>query len=132
MVGVPLVTLLGAFGGWRVAMATQASTALIAAAAVWLAVPGGVAVPGALGQSRVGLRGLLGTRILALLLASTMERTCFATMAVYLSAFLITTYGVPMQTLALALALVSLGNLAGNLLGGCSQTASWRGRSWSP
>jgi predicted MFS family arabinose efflux permease len=118
VVGVPLVTLLGAFGGWRVAMATQASTALVAAAAVWLAVPGGVAVPAAPGRSRVGLRGLLGTRILALLLASTMERTCFAAMAVYLSAFLITTYEIPMQALALALALVSLGNLVGNLLGG--------------
>jgi DHA1 family inner membrane transport protein len=118
VVGVPLVTLLGALGGWRVAMATQASTALVAASAVWLAVPGGVAVPGAPGRSRVGLRGLLGPRILALLLASTMERTCFATMAVYLSAFLITTYEIPMQALALALALVSLGNLAGNLLGG--------------
>jgi predicted MFS family arabinose efflux permease len=47
-----------------------------------------------------------------------MERTCFATMAVYLSAFLITTYEVPMHALALALALVSLGNLTGNLLGG--------------
>ena len=41
VVGVPLVTLLGAFGGWRVAIATQASTALLAAAAVWLAVPAG-------------------------------------------------------------------------------------------
>ena len=118
VVGVPLVTLLGAFGGWRVAMAAQASTALVAAAAVWLAVPRGVTVPDAAGRSRVRLRGLLGTRTLALLLASTMERTCFAAMAVYLSAFLITTYGIPMQGLALALALVSLGNLAGNLLGG--------------
>ena len=40
VVGVPLVTLLGAFGGWRVAIAVHAGTALIAAVAVWLAVPG--------------------------------------------------------------------------------------------
>jgi predicted MFS family arabinose efflux permease len=115
---VPLVTLLGAFGGWRVAIATHAGTALVAAAAVWLVVPGGRAEPAVPGGSGAGLRGLVGRRIVALLLASTMERTCFAAMAVYLAAFLITTYGVSMAALALALALVALGNLGGNLLGG--------------
>ena len=116
--GVPLVTLLGAFGGWRVAIAVQAGTMLVAAAAVWLSVPGGRGMAAALGRSHARLRGLLGTRILALLLASTMERTCFAAVAVYLSAFLLETYAIPMQSLALALALVALGNLAGNVLGG--------------
>jgi predicted MFS family arabinose efflux permease len=118
VVGVPLVTLLGAFGGWRVAIATHAGTALVAAAAVWIAVPGGATAPVAPGRSRPRLRGLVGTRILALLLANTMERTCFAAVSVYLATFLLTAYGVPMQALALALALVALGNLGGNLLGG--------------
>ena len=77
-----------------------------------------ISVPAAPGRSRAGLRELVGIRILALLLASTMERTCFAAMAVYLATFLLTTYGIPMQALALALALVALGNLAGNVLGG--------------
>jgi DHA1 family inner membrane transport protein len=116
--GVPLVTLLGAFGGWRVAIAVQAGTMLVAAAAVWLSVPGGRGMAAALGRPHARLRGLLGTRILALLLASSMERTCFAAVAVYLSAFLLETYAIPMQSLALALALVALGNLAGNVLGG--------------
>jgi predicted MFS family arabinose efflux permease len=118
VVGVPLVTLLGAFGGWRVAIAAHAGTAIVAAAAVWLSLPSGPTVPAAPGRSRVRLRGLVGTRILALLLASTMERMCFAAMAVYLATFLLTTYGVSMQALALALALVAVGNLAGNVLGG--------------
>jgi predicted MFS family arabinose efflux permease len=39
-------------------------------------------------------------------------------MAVYLETFLLTTYGVAMQALAVALGLVALGNLAGNVLGG--------------
>jgi predicted MFS family arabinose efflux permease len=116
--GVPLVTLLGAFGGWRMAIAVQAGTMLVAAAAVWLSVPGRRGRAAALGRSHARLRGLLGTRILALLLASTMERTCFAAVAVYLSAFLLETYAIPMRSLALALALVALGNLAGNVLGG--------------
>jgi predicted MFS family arabinose efflux permease len=118
VLGAPLVTLLGALGGWRLAVATHAATALVAAAAVWLSVPAGptvVATPGRLGP---GLRGVLGIRTVALLFANTMERTCFAATVVYLATFLLTTYGIPMTTLALALALVSLGNLAGNVLGG--------------
>ena len=118
VVGVPLVTLLGAFGGWRAAIAAHAGTALLAAGGVWLAVPGGLAVQAAPGRPRSALRGQIGIRVLALLLANTMERTCFATMAVYLATFLLTTYGVSMQTLALMLGLVALGNLAGNVLGG--------------
>jgi predicted MFS family arabinose efflux permease len=118
VVGVPLVTLLGAFGGWRMAIATQAGTALIAAVAVWLAVPGDPTAPAAPGHSGTSLRGLFGPRIMALLLANTMERTCFAAMAVYFATFLLTAYEVAMQALALALALVALGNLAGSLLGG--------------
>ena len=116
--GVPLVTLLGSVGGWRVAIGAQAATALVGAATVWLVVPGGAAARGAGGPSRANLRGLVGPRIVGLLLASTMERTCFAAVAVYLATFLLTVYGIAMEALALALALVALGNLAGNLLGG--------------
>jgi predicted MFS family arabinose efflux permease len=118
VVGVPLVAMLGAVGGWRLAIAAHAATALVAAVGVAFSVPGGETRRGAAGHSRVGLRGVLGVRSLALLLANTMERTCFAAMAVYLATFLLTTYGIPMHALALALALVALGNLAGNLLGG--------------
>ena len=118
VVGVPLVTLLGAFGGWRVAIAVHAGTALLAAVAVWLAVPAGAIALATPGRSGPGLRGLIGPRIIALLLANTMERTCFAAMAVYFATFLLTTYGVTMRALAVALALVALGNLAGSLLGG--------------
>ena len=118
VVGVPLVTLLGAFGGWRVAIAVHAGTALLAAVAVWLAVPAGAIALATSGRSGASLRGLIGPRIIALLLANTMERTCFAAMAVYFATFLLTTYGVTMRALAVALALVALGNLAGSLLGG--------------
>ena len=118
VVGVPLVTLLGALGGWRVAIGVHAGTALVAAAAIWLSVPGGRGAALAEGRSRGRLRDVVGTRIFALLMANTMERTCFAAMAVYLATFLLTTYGIGMHALAFALALMALGNLAGNLMGG--------------
>ena len=89
--GVPLVTLLGAFGGWRVAIGAHAATALLAAAGIWLAVPAG-AVAAAPAGPRSVLRGSRPPR-LALLLANTMERTCFAAMAVYLATFLLTPTG---------------------------------------
>ena len=118
VVGVPLVTMLGAIGGWRAAVAAHAGTALVAAIGVWLVVPAGPAASAAPDRPRPSLRGHLGARTLALLAANTMERTCFATMAVYFATFLLTTYGVAMQALALALGLVAMGNLVGNLLGG--------------
>src|SRR5262249_1681710 len=116
--GVPLVTLLGAFGGWRVAIAAQAGTMVVAAVAVWFSVPARHRAQAAPGRAHARLRGLIGPRIIALLLASTMERACFAAVAVYLSAFPLETYKISMQSLALAIALVALGNLAGNVLGG--------------
>jgi MFS transporter, DHA1 family, inner membrane transport protein len=115
---VPLVTLLGAVGGWRVAIGAAAVTVAVGAAAVWLVVPPGAGARAPAGRSHARLRDLLGARTIGLLCASTMERTCFAAVAVYLATFFLTSYGVRMGTLALTLALVSLGNLAGNVVGG--------------
>ncbi len=118
VIGVPLITFIGSFGGWRGAVAFQALAALVSGAAVWLAVPG--APPQRVRSTSAGRASLhaLSPRILALLLAGTMERACFSGLAVYLATYLITTYGVPLQELALGLALVALGNLVGNLAGG--------------
>jgi predicted MFS family arabinose efflux permease len=56
--------------------------------------------------------------VLGLLGAGTMERCCFGAMAVYLATYLLTSYGVSLRQLSVALALVAAGNLAGNVLGG--------------
>jgi len=69
-------------------------------------------------RPRVSIARLLTPRLLALLAASAMERACFSGMAVYLATYLLTVYGIGLPALAVALALVALGNLAGNLLGG--------------
>jgi predicted MFS family arabinose efflux permease len=118
VLGVPLVTLLGALGGWRTAVAAHAAATLLAAAPVWLLVPRGGAPAPVPGGRRAALRALVERRVLALLGASTTERVCFAATAVYLATFLLTAYRVPMEALAGALALVAAGNLLGNLLGG--------------
>jgi DHA1 family inner membrane transport protein len=115
--GVPLLTLVGAVGGWRGAIATQGVVTLGATLAVWAVVPRTPRRPAA-APSSVALIPLLRPRVLALLGAGTMERSCFAAMAVYLATYLLTSYGVSLAELAVALALVAAGNLAGNLLGG--------------
>ena len=116
--GVPLLTLVGAVWGWRGAMATQGVATLAMARGVWLVVPRAPRGPAAEARSAISVVRLLEPRVLALLGAGTMERSCYAAMAVYLATYLLTSYGVSLRQLAVALALVALGNLAGNLLGG--------------
>jgi predicted MFS family arabinose efflux permease len=118
VVGVPLITLAGAAAGWRGAIAAQGAAAAVTVLALLAALPRHGAIAAPAGAPRRSLRTVVRGRILALLGAATAERACFAAMAIYLPTFLLASYGVPLATLAVALALVALGNLAGNLLGG--------------
>jgi DHA1 family inner membrane transport protein len=118
VLGVPIVTLLGSLGGWRGAIAAHGVAVIVTAAATWFAIPSTpphVPHPHVRNASRAGLAQ---PRLLALIAAGTTERVCFASLAIYLPTFLQRSYGVGLGTLALALSLVALGNLTGNLLGG--------------
>lgn len=118
VVGVPVVTLLGAVAGWRGAIGVHGAAVTLTAVAVWFAVPRDPKrVPHPQG-GKTWLAALAQPRLLALLGAGTTERVCFGTLAIYLPTFLQQTYGVSLGALALALALVALGNLTGNVLGG--------------
>lgn len=116
--GVPLLTLIGSLGGWRGAIATQGAATLLAALAVRLVVPRGRRVAAGATLPLRAVARLFDARTVALLGAGTMERVCFAAVTVYLAAFLVTAYGVSLAELAGGLALVAVGNLAGNVLGG--------------
>jgi DHA1 family inner membrane transport protein len=118
VIGVPLVTLLGTFGGWRYALGIHgACTVLVGLLLRWAIPPDVKHVPQAT-PAATRLRSLLQPRLLALMAAGTTERVCFAMLAVYLPTFLQRAYGVSLTSLAAALALVALGNLAGNVIGG--------------
>lgn len=118
VLGVPLLTFIGAFAGWRGAFAAYGAATFVAVVLVWWVVP-----PTARGQAerplpaRAVLR-LIGPPTLALLAAGMMERVCYASVAVFLPTYLLTTYGVSLPVLGVGLALVALGNLLGNVLGG--------------
>jgi len=117
VLGVPAVTLLGALGGWRGAIATHGAFVIAAAIAVRFSLPPDPSHH-AQGQVKAPLSALLQPRLVALLAAGTTERVCFATFAIYLPTMLQRAYAIAFGPLALALGLVALGNLAGNLLGG--------------
>jgi MFS transporter, DHA1 family, inner membrane transport protein len=118
VLGVPAMTLAGTAGGWRAAIVAHALVVLVCAVAVWFVVPSGsgrsLARPVPFGS----VVRLVGPRVLALLLAGSTERICYAAVAVYLPTFLLTRYAIGAPQLALSLALVATGNLLGNLVGG--------------
>lgn len=119
VLGVPLATLIGAIGGWRGASLVQAAAGALLVAGVWWVVPGrsrrragDAATP-----ARVPLRQVLTGPITALLASGVAERVCYVGMAVYLPTYLLTNYTVEPTALAVALGLVALGNISGNLVG---------------
>lgn len=118
VLGVPLVTLLGTFGGWRGAIATHAACVLLAAIAVRIATPPDPPVHPHAERPKTPYSMLFKPKLMALLVAGTTERLCFAIVAVFLPAYLQHAYDVPLSGLALVLALVAAGNLTGNILGG--------------
>lgn len=118
LVGVPLATWVGSFWGWRGAFTGLGVATLLTALAVWITVPGGGGPVRGAGGVRLPLAVLRHPGVVALLSAGTAERVCFAAMAVYLATYLQTSYGLPLTELAVALALVAFGNLAGNVAGG--------------
>ncbi|HWA13298.1 MAG TPA: MFS transporter [Burkholderiales bacterium] len=118
VLGVPLVTLLGAFGGWRGAVATHGSMVLLSAVAVWLAMPPDPPPVPHAERRKVPYAALMKPKLVALLAAGTTERMCFAVIAIFLPAYLQAAYGTTLGGLALVLALVAIGNLAGNIVGG--------------
>lgn len=131
VIGVPLVTLLGAFGGWRGAVATHGVLVLVSAIAVRLATPPDPpAIPHA-ERPRIPYSTLLKPKLVALLVAGTTERMCFAVVAIFLPAYLQFAYDTTLGGLALVLALVAVGNLIGTSSVAASPIALVHERAYS-
>ena len=118
VLGVPAMTLAGSLGGWRGAVLAHAAVVLVCAVAVWLLVPGQSSRSVGQPLPLASVARLVGPRGLALLLAGSAERVCYAAVAVFLPTYLLTRYVIDAPHLALGLLLVALGNLFGNFLGG--------------
>jgi len=120
VLGVPLATLIGAQAGWRGAHLAFAAMTVLVGLTTLLLVPSRGAFQATAREAAAAapLKTIVTPRILGLLSSGAAERVCFAAMTVYLATFLIATYNVSLEGLALALLLITLGNLVGNMLGG--------------
>jgi DHA1 family inner membrane transport protein len=119
LVGVPMASWIGASIGWRGVNYCIAGLSLVAALAM-VSVTASVAGAGPAGTaSRPHLlrRALSGTvvRLLGCVIA---ERICFGLAAVYYATFMLQTYGLSLQALALPLAIFAAGNILGTIGGG--------------
>ena len=116
--GVPILTSLGGVFGWRGAFWAYGIAMLFAACAVLLVVPSARGQRGSTPPRFAAVLRLLRPTTVALLLAGIAERLCYAAVSVFLPTYLVQSYGVPLTALAIGLAIVASGNLAGNLIGG--------------
>ena len=109
VIGVPMVALIGTFIGWRNALMMQGIAVAVAAVLVWLAVSSRSRGnrPEQL-PARDTLR-LLTPRVLAILSANALERFCYGGVSVFLATYLLTSYAVSLEIVALALALSAAG-----------------------
>jgi DHA1 family inner membrane transport protein len=120
VLGVPLATLIGAQIGWRGAHITFGALSVLVGLAMLVLIPRRGSFQAATREAAgsAPLRTIATPRVISLLISGTTERVCFAAMSVYLATFLIATYNVSLEGMAVVLLLVALGNLVGNMAGG--------------
>lgn len=116
--GVPIMGAVGGALGWRWAFVTIALLMLALTGAVQLWFPR--IPPVAAGTSVLATyRAVWGVpRLLPLLGANLMERSLFAMVAIYLPAFVMLSFHMTAVGVAPVLALVAVGAISGNVLGG--------------
>ena len=116
--GVPIMGAVGGALGWRWAFAAIALVMLALAVCVQLWFPR--IPPVAAGTSVLATyRAVWGVpRLLPLLGANLMERSLFAMVAIYLPAFVMLSFHMTAVGVAPVLALVAVGAISGNVLGG--------------
>ena len=78
LLGVPLVTLLGALGGWRGAVAMHGAIVVLTALAVRIVTPPDPPRHPHAARAKTPFAVLLKPKLMALLAAGTTERFCFA------------------------------------------------------
>jgi predicted MFS family arabinose efflux permease len=116
--GVPITAAVGGALGWRWAFAAIGLVMLLLAGSVWRWFPR--IPPTASGTSVFATyRAVWGVpRLLNLLGANLMERSLFGMIAIYLPAFFMLSFHMSAVGVAPVLALVAIGAIAGNVLGG--------------
>ncbi|WP_439548204.1 MFS transporter [Falsiroseomonas sp.] len=118
LVGVPVAAWIGAFIGWRGVNWCVAAVTLLAALGLFATTRGPAPVPAGGRKPSVSYRAALSPLVLRLLAMGVAERSCYGLAVVFFATFLQATYGVPLATLAIPLAIFALGNILGTIVGG--------------
>lgn len=120
LVGVPLASWLGVYLGWRGVNLCVAALSLATAAGMFATTRPVAAVAGqfAAAAKPPPLSAAFSPLVMKLLGSVIAERICFGLAAVYYATFLISTYGLTLDVLALPLFVFALGNILGTVLGG--------------
>ena len=116
--GVPIMAAVGGALGWRWAFAAIGCVMLLLAGSVWRWFP---RIPPTVSGTSVfaTYRAVWSVpRLLNLLGANLMERSLFGMIAIYLPAFFMLSFHMSAVGVAPVLALVAIGAIAGNVLGG--------------
>ena len=116
VVGVPLAAYVGSMIGWRGWNICVGGLALVAAFGL-VATASRSATAGH-GARPPSMRKALSRPVIGLLAIGIAERICYGLATVYFATFLQEIYGFTLAGLALPLAIVALGNIAGTVLGG--------------
>jgi len=121
LIGIPLSAWLGAKIGWRGTHSALAVLALFSAMSVFIALYVSsskkmFATP--VNKTKTSLREALSGPITRLFLALISERVCFGLATFYYASYLRTTYNLPINAVAIPLALFAVGNIAGTFAGG--------------
>jgi MFS transporter, DHA1 family, inner membrane transport protein len=118
VIGVPALAEVSALFGWRWAFAGQGVLLLVLGGVIWSIFPRWKAYTNA-GNSMSGLRLALAERsIQMLMISNTLERAAFTTVATYLAAFLMQSYGLKLDQVAPVLSATAGGTLIGSIIGG--------------
>jgi MFS transporter, DHA1 family, inner membrane transport protein len=119
IVGVPLAAWLGASIGWRGVNICVAALAAVSVIGLTLTTRGAMKKGGAgQGGKPASLRAALSPTVLRLLSTVIAERICYGLTAVYFATFLIETYGISLEGVAVPLILFAAGNILGTVVGG--------------
>lgn len=121
VVGVPLAALLGASIGWRGVHLCVGALSLAAAIGMFATTAPTARVAERIGRTGAkppSLRSAFSPLVLKLLTSVIAERICFGLAAVYYATFLIKSYGLTLDVLALPLFVFALGNIFGTIVGG--------------
>lgn len=119
VLGPPLSALIGAYFGWRWAIAVLGIAGLAVILVLAWQLPGSARAETRRSGAEGGMARLLSRpSTLALFAASACERVCYSSAVIFLATYFIVTYGIGLQVVAGALVVVAIGNVAGSQLGG--------------